>query len=229
MMHNLRYVVALGAAFIGTSVLASPQPPEAVRKQAREIFQRTIAFRTSIGLGEVPAMAAYLADHFQRAGFPKEDVHVLPLGETASLVVRYRGKGRGRPILLLAHMDVVTAKPEEWERDPFTLIEENGYFFGRGTLDNKQGVTALTSTFLRLKQEGFVPSRDLIIAFTGDEETGMLTAKAGSSMKRPASRSTSPSSAPKKSRRISSSSCTTRAVTAPRRARTMPSTSSPTC
>jgi acetylornithine deacetylase/succinyl-diaminopimelate desuccinylase-like protein len=177
MMRKLRYVVTLGAAFIGTSALASPQPPDAVRKQAREIFQRTIAFRTSTGLGEVPAMAAYLAEHFQRAGFPKEDVHVLPLGETASLVVRYRGKGRGRPILLLAHMDVVTAKPEEWERDPFTLIEENGYFFGRGTLDNKQGVTALTSTFLRLKQEGFVPSRDLIIAFTGDEETGMLTAK----------------------------------------------------
>jgi len=72
-------------------------------------------------------------------------------------------------------MDVVTAKPEEWQRDPFTLIEENGYFFGRGTLDNKQGVTVLTSTFLRLKREKFVPTRDLIIAFSGDEETGMVT------------------------------------------------------
>jgi acetylornithine deacetylase/succinyl-diaminopimelate desuccinylase-like protein len=70
----------------------------------------------------------------------------------------------------------VTAKPEEWQRDPFTLIEENGYFFGRGTLDNKQGVTILTSTFLRLKREKFVPTRDLIIAFSGDEETGMTTA-----------------------------------------------------
>ena len=68
--------------------------------------------------------------------------------------MRYRGNGRGgKPILLLAHMDVVTAKPEEWQRDPFTLIEENGYFFGRGTLDNKQGVTVLTTTFLRLKRE----------------------------------------------------------------------------
>ena len=128
-------------------------------------------------------------------------------------MVRYRGNGRGgKPILLLAHMDVVTAKPEEWQRDPFTLIEENGYFFGRGTLDNKQGVTVLTSTFLRLKREGFVPTRDLIIAFSGDEETGMLTADrpgeqasrrwstrstrstattaAASSMRRPASRST---------------------------------------
>ena len=156
--------------------LAKDTTPEEVRKEAREIFQKVIAFRTSEGLGQVPAMAQYLAERFRAADFPEEDIHILPVGETASLVVRYRGNGRGgKPILLLAHMDVVTAKPEEWQRDPFTLIEENGYFFGRGTLDNKQGVTALTTTFLRLKREGFVPTRDLIIAFSGDEETGMLT------------------------------------------------------
>ena len=121
-------------------------------------------------------MAKYLADRFRQAGFAESDVHILPVGETASLVVRYRGDGRGgKPILLLAHMDVVTAKPEEWERDPFTLIEENGFFYGRGVIDNKQGVAVLTTTFLRLKKEGFVPSRDLIIAFSGDEETGMET------------------------------------------------------
>jgi acetylornithine deacetylase/succinyl-diaminopimelate desuccinylase-like protein len=152
--------------------------PQAVRDQAREIFRTAIGFRTSEGLGQVPAMAKYLADEFRRGGFPEADIHILPLGETASLVVRYRGDGSGgRPILLLAHMDVVTAKPEEWQRDPFKLIEENGFFFGRGTLDNKQGVTALTSTFLRLRKEGFVPTRDLIIAFSGDEETGQLTAQ----------------------------------------------------
>ena len=70
-------------------------------------------------------------------------------------------------------MDIVDALPKDWERDPFTLIEENGFFFGRGTLDNKSGVTALTTTFLRLKAEGFVPTRDLIIAFTGDERKGV--------------------------------------------------------
>lgn len=118
------------------------------RAHAREIFARLIGFRTSEGLGETPAMARYLADQFLKAGFAPNDVHVLPREDTASLVVRYRGDGRGgKPILLLAHMDVVTAKREEWERDPFTLIEENGFFYGRGTLDNKQGVAILTSTF----------------------------------------------------------------------------------
>ena len=77
----------------------------------------------------------------------------------------------------MAHMDVVDALPKDWERDPFTLIEEDGYFFGRGALDDKFGVTMLTTTFLRLKNEGFVPTRDLIIIFTGDEETGMVTTR----------------------------------------------------
>jgi acetylornithine deacetylase/succinyl-diaminopimelate desuccinylase-like protein len=172
--------LALAFAALPTLLFAAGAPkdtaPEEVRKEAREIFQKVIAFRSSEGLGQVPAMAQYLAERFRAVGFPEEDIHILPVGETAALVVRYRGSGRGgKPILLLAHMDVVTAKPEEWQRDPFTLIEENGYFFGRGTLDNKQGVTILTTTFLRLKREKFVPTRDLIIAFSGDEETGMVT------------------------------------------------------
>lgn len=144
--------------------------------KAREIFRRVIAFKTSVGLGQVPAMANYLAGEFRAAGFPEADVHVLPLGETASLVVRYRGDGsRGKPILLMAHMDVVTAKREDWQRDPFTLVEESGYFYGRGTYDVKNGVTTLTAAFLRLRAEGFVPTRDLVIMFTGDEETTAYT------------------------------------------------------
>jgi acetylornithine deacetylase/succinyl-diaminopimelate desuccinylase-like protein len=123
-------------------------------------------------------MARYLAGKLRAAGFPEADIHILPLGETASFVARYRGDGsRGRPILIAAHMDVVTANPEEWERDPFTLIEENGYFFGRGTLDVKADLTAIVMTFIQLKREGFVPTRDLIIAFTGDEETGQATTR----------------------------------------------------
>src|SRR5918992_930444 len=177
-MKKITPALALLSVLCASPTLAKDVPPEDVRKEAREIFQKVIAFRTSEGLGQVPAMAQHLAERFRAAGFREEDIHILPLGETASLVVRYRGNGRGgKPILLLAHMDVVTAKPEEWQRDPFTLIEENGYFFGRGTLDNKQGVTVLTSTFMRLKREGFVPTRDLVIAFSGDEETGMLTAR----------------------------------------------------
>ena len=162
-MQNSRMAVYNRLCFLillCAPAFAATPAPDAARAQAREMFETLIAFRTSAGLGQTPAMAEHLAEQFRRAGFPAEDVHVLPQDGTASLVVRYRGNGRGgRPILLLAHMDVVTAKPEEWERDPFKLIEERGFFFGRGTIDNKQGVVHLTMTFLRLKKEGFVPTR----------------------------------------------------------------------
>jgi acetylornithine deacetylase/succinyl-diaminopimelate desuccinylase-like protein len=155
---------------------------ETYQREALAIYRDTIAMRTAAGHGQVPAMAHYLADRFRDAGFDEEDIHVLPLRvpsgeEVASLVVRWRGDGSSgkRPILFAAHMDVVDALPSDWERDPFTLIEEDGYFFGRGTGDDKFGTTILTATFLRMKAEGFVPNRDLIIAFSGDEETGMLT------------------------------------------------------
>ena len=153
-------------------------PPEESRTQAREIYRTIVGFETSSGKAQVPVMARYLAERFRAAGFPEADIHVLPLGETASLVVRYAGDGTGgRPIVLLAHMDVVAAKREDWRRDPFTLIEENGYFFGRGTSDIKGDVALITTTFLRLKADGFVPTRDLIIAFSGDEETDMMTTR----------------------------------------------------
>ncbi|UHQ20125.1 M20/M25/M40 family metallo-hydrolase [Lysobacter sp. KIS68-7] len=148
--------------------------PEQAR--GREIYSKLISYKTSEGNGQVPVMAAWLAQQFRDAGIPDADIHLLPVGETASLVVRYRGDGTGgKPILLMAHMDVVAADPKDWTRDPFTLIEENGYFFGRGTSDVKDGVATLSSTFLRLKKEKFVPTRDLVIVFTGDEETQMAT------------------------------------------------------
>ncbi|MGE0623158.1 MAG: M20/M25/M40 family metallo-hydrolase [Pseudomonadales bacterium] len=151
---------------------------ERERLEATDMLADAVAFKTSAGLGQVPAFARYLADHLQGAGFPASDIHILPLGETASLVARYRGDGSGgRPVLFLAHMDVVTANPEEWERDPFTLIEENGYFFGRGTSDIKGDLIAITATFMNLKRAGFVPDRDLVIVFTGDEETDQATTR----------------------------------------------------
>ena len=155
------------------------------QRAALAMFRDLIAMRTAEGHGKVPAMAAYLEQEFLAAGFYPNEVHllphILPTGEeVASLVVRYRGNGlSGRdPILLLAHMDVVDAKRSDWERDPFTLIEEDGYFFGRGTLDNKLGIVSLTTAFQRLMREEFTPTRDLIIAFTGDEETHMETIRA---------------------------------------------------
>jgi acetylornithine deacetylase/succinyl-diaminopimelate desuccinylase-like protein len=149
-----------------------------VRADARAIFEKIISIPTSEGLGKVPEMAQYLADLFRAAGFPAGDIHVLPSGETASLVVRYRGTGRGgKPIIVLSHMDVVTARREDWQRDPFVLVEEDGYFFGRGTEDVKSEIALITTTFLRLRAEGFVPARDLILVFTGDEETTAASAR----------------------------------------------------
>src|SRR6202163_3897339 len=129
---------------------------DAVRSQAREIFAHISGIESSIGEGKVPLVAKYLAERFKAGGFPEADIHILPLGETASLVVRYRGNGSGgKPIALIAHMDVVTAKRSDWQRDPYTLIEENGFFYGRGTSDVKQEGALLTATFLRHKADGF--------------------------------------------------------------------------
>ena len=178
----LAALMASGAGLHAQSSSAEYTAP--FQQKSLEVYRNIIGYRTAAGHGQVPAMAEYLAERFRQGGFPAADVHLIRFTmrtgeETAELIVRYRGDGSSgqRPILLLAHMDIVDALPEDWERDPFTLIEENGYFFGRGSLDNKFGVAGLTGTFLRLKAEGFVPTRDLIIAFTGDEETGMESAR----------------------------------------------------
>lgn len=171
-------IALLVAGIVAVALPAHAATPDADQQRARDLLGSLVAYRTEDGMGQVPAMAKDLADRFRQAGFPDTDIDLVPLGETASLVVRYRGHGSGgRPILLLGHMDVVTARPEEWKRDPFTMVEEGGFFFGRGTLDMKNGVASLAATFMRLKREGFVPTRDLIIAFTGDEETRQATAK----------------------------------------------------
>ena len=184
----LRISIALAGLLLAAPAMAQDDSRDYTgqyQRQALEIYRHVIGLRTAAGHGKVPEMASYLADQFLAAGFSEDEVHVIPQtvssGEkTASLVVQYRGNGLSgkKPVLFLAHMDVVDAIPSDWERDPFTLIEEDGFFFGRGTMDNKMGVTTLTTTFLRLKREGFTPTRDLVLAFTGDEETGMETARA---------------------------------------------------
>jgi len=177
LVRSAMIVGAMLAAWPAGASGPTPMPPAAVRAEARDIFQTLIAFQTVAGRGQVPAMARYLAGKFQAAGFPAEDIEILPHGETASLIVRYRGTDRAaKPIVFLAHMDVVEANQSDWVRDPFELVEENGYFFGRGTADVKQEIALLTTTFLRLEAEGFVPTRDLVLAFSGDEETEMDTA-----------------------------------------------------
>jgi len=163
---------------------ASPRDLTEHEKRVHDIYRDIIAFRTAAGHGQMDEMVTYLTDRLAEAGFPDQDLMVTDYDSdgdaTQGLIVRYRGDGSSgeKPIVMLAHMDVVDALPEDWERDPFTLVEEDGYFFGRGTQDNKYGVANLTGTFIRLKKEGWTPRRDLYLVFSGDEETGMVSTRA---------------------------------------------------
>ncbi|MCG6924758.1 MAG: M20/M25/M40 family metallo-hydrolase [Acidobacteria bacterium] len=178
-MRWLSLVVAAGL-FGAVSVRAQD---EAVRtehaRKTLEIYRAIVEVDTSKHTGNTPKVARYLADELVAAGFPRDDVEVVPSGDSAYLVARYRGDGSSgaRPILFLGHMDVVEAYAEDWERPPFELTRDETYFYGRGTVDNKFGIAQLTSTFIRLKKDGFVPSRDLFLAFSGDEESGMTTTR----------------------------------------------------
>ena len=175
----IKIVVLLVAVFLSSWSLADEPALSGHAQKTLEIYTRIVSEESSKNLGNVPGIATYLATELITAGFPEEDVEVVPLGETASLIAKYRGDGSSgkAPILLLGHMDVVEALAGDWERPPFELTTDGVYFYGRGTDDNKFGVAQLTSTFIRLKKEGFVPNRDLIIAFSGDEESGMLTTR----------------------------------------------------
>ena len=166
------------AALVSISATAQEQDSPHARKTL-EIYKTIIEMETSKGLGNVQIMARYLADELIAAGFPESDVEVVPVDNNAALIARYRGDGSSgkAPILLLAHMDVVEARPEDWVRPPFELTQDDEFFYARGTIDNKFGVAQLTSTFIRLKNEGFVPNRDLIIAFSGDEESSMISTR----------------------------------------------------
>lgn len=170
--------IAIFAICLAPVAVAQDRSSEHARKTL-EIYRTIIEVDTSKHTGNTPKVAKYLADELIAAGFPAEDVEVVMKPPFAALIARYRGNlGSGRkPILLLGHMDVVEANPEDWERPPFKLTQDDKFFYARGAIDNKFGVAQLTSTFIRLKKEGFVPNRDLIIAFSGDEESGMTTTR----------------------------------------------------
>ncbi|HEX8574425.1 MAG TPA: M20/M25/M40 family metallo-hydrolase [Allosphingosinicella sp.] len=174
----MRLAAALVLGLASPAALAADPAPDRWDSKAREIFARSIEMPTVAGRGQMPAQARYLADQFRAAGFPDSDIRIMPYqarpgDDTAALIVRWRAaKPSGRkPILLLAHMDVVEALAADWSADPFKFREESGYFYGRGALDNKAGMVAITTALLRLRSEGFRPTRDLIVFFTGDEET----------------------------------------------------------
>ena len=148
-------------------------PPEAERRLAREIYAEMIAVNSGFTTGTTTPVAEAAARRLKAAGFPDADVFVGGAIPTkANLVVRYRGSGGRRPLLLLAHTDVVEAKREDWTVDPFTLTEKDGYFYGRGVGDDKAQAAVWIANLIRYKREGFKPDRDIIVALTADEEGG---------------------------------------------------------
>lgn len=174
-MLTIRSIVLCGLlAAAPLTAMAQTLPPPDHQRLAREIFKELVEINTTQEKGSTPAAEA-LALRFRAAGFPDSDVQLLgPHPDHQNLVVRFRGDGSAaaKPILFIAHLDVVEAKREDWSVDPFTFTERDGYFYGRGTYDIKDEVADLAANFIRLKREGFVPSRDLMLAFTEDEEGG---------------------------------------------------------
>lgn len=142
---------------------------------AREVYKELIEFNTTDGVGGTTAAAEAMARRFRAAGFAESDIRVLgPRPDKGNLVVRLHGTGARKPLLLLAHLDVVAALQSDWSADidPFKLTERDGYFYGRGTTDDKAMAGIFVANMLRMKQEGFVPDRDIILALTADEEGG---------------------------------------------------------
>ncbi|HTS87782.1 MAG TPA: M20/M25/M40 family metallo-hydrolase [Gemmatimonadales bacterium] len=142
--------------------------------EARAIFAELIGINSTEEHGSTTPAARAVAARFLAAGFPAADVAVVgPDSTHLNVVARFRGTGRQKPILLLAHLDVVEALPSDWSLDPFRLTEKDGYFYGRGTSDIKDMAAIWVATILRLKREGFVPDRDIIVALTAGEESGV--------------------------------------------------------
>ncbi len=145
----------------------------AAQALAHDIFKQLIEINTADSVGSVTAAAEAMAQRFRAQGFAAEDVFVGgPEERKKNVVVRLRGTGKHKPVLLIGHLDVVEARREDWTTDPFQFVEKDGFFYGRGTQDMKDGDAIMATTMLRMKQEGYRPSRDIILALTADEEGG---------------------------------------------------------
>jgi acetylornithine deacetylase/succinyl-diaminopimelate desuccinylase-like protein len=176
MKRRASIVVALAVLAALADALSAQTAP--YQQQARQILERLVSFRSAAGQGQMPALARYMEETLKAGGVAASDIVALPFQDTLALLVRVRGRdAAARPILFSSHMDVVDARPEDWQRSPFTLVEEKGMFYGRGTIDNKTGVASLLSTVLRLHADKQQPRRTLVFAFIGDEETAMNTTR----------------------------------------------------
>jgi len=165
----LPILAAFGLACTPCAITAQALTPH--QQLARDIFKELVEINTVTATGDTLIAAQAMAARLKAAGFTDADVRVLsPAPRKGNLVARLRGTGVRKPILLLAHLDVVEAKPADWSVDPFKLLEKDGYFYGRGTGDDKFMAAAFVANLIRYKQEGFKPDRDLIVALETDEE-----------------------------------------------------------
>ena len=188
-MHRLAMLLVAVAttASAQTNPVAQPSKLDtAWQARTRALFEQVIEIPTVAKRGEMPRMAKLIADQLKAAGIPAGDIHIMPHegitgDQTVTMIARWRAeRATKKPILILGHMDVVEAKRDDWSFDPFEFREEGGYFLGRGTADMKSGIIATTLALIKLKESGFRPNRDLILFFTGDEETAQVGALKGS-------------------------------------------------
>jgi acetylornithine deacetylase/succinyl-diaminopimelate desuccinylase-like protein len=173
MLSALLLAAAAAAAPPAAPSATSTTSPEPFQKLVLEVYRELVGTNTSYSTGQTTPAAEAMARRLLDAGFAKDDVAVLGAApHKANLVARYRGTGGARPLLLLAHLDVVEAEREDWSVDPFTLLEKDGYFYGRGTGDDKAQAAIWIANLIRYKKEGLRPARDLVVALTADEEGG---------------------------------------------------------
>src|SRR5216683_969620 len=165
---------ALALAVTAKSGSVAPTPPDVESiKLGSDIFKQLVKINTTHSVGSTTVAAEAMAKRLRDAGFPDEDVVVMgPDPRKGNMVARLHGIGTHRPVLLIGHLDVVEAKRSDWSTDPFQFIEKDGYYYGRGTQDMKDGDAILMATLIRMKQEGYKPDRDIILALTADEEGG---------------------------------------------------------
>src|SRR5438270_2064686 len=172
MPRAIRWALLFGwIAGFGAPVRAQSLDP--ANQMARDILKQLVEINTTDSVGNVTTAAEAMAQRLRNAGFTEDDLHVVgPNDRKKNLVVRYRGTGKRKPILFIGHLDVVEALRSDWTTDPFEFIEKDGFFYGRGTEDMKEGDAILVTNFMRLRKENFLPDRDLILALTADEEGG---------------------------------------------------------
>jgi acetylornithine deacetylase/succinyl-diaminopimelate desuccinylase-like protein len=170
---DLRPLGSVAAALLCATVAHSQTTAESPNALSRAIFQELIEINTTDSVGNVTTASEAMAKRLRAAGFADSDIAILgPNDRKKNMVIRFRGTGQHKPVLLIGHLDVVEAHRDDWTTDPFKFVEKDGYFYGRGTQDMKDGDAIMVTTLIRLKKAGFRPNRDIILALTADEEGG---------------------------------------------------------